>query len=208
MRLLEKSGNALDQFIKDDSFLVGDDISCEVDVFFEEIQGVVCTFNGDINEIIAVLIKQGDNHNQCNLFMEWLKEYIDMKRQIIQETEFIRKFTAEEFETNLEFCMNNLVLYNYGRKLIEKNQYNYEEMMTLKKVINTAIEMKVTERYAEELLIEKMKNMFNMLEEHIKSLWLSLEKHDEAIWKIVAVRRSDRIEQKLDYILDILTSKI
>lgn len=198
--ILEKSGYNLNKYIKgrslsipdSDAELISSDIKKFVSAITEELKRIE-----NQNEFWESFCKLDDSEN-INKFVEWLHNYTDSMLEPYRDAGFLRHLDSEVFENKSKYCLENFILKDIGKR--ENNQES--EIFILKRILLTFIDMVVVNNYSKENALESMKKMFGIDERHCTIWWDMVQEKEERLWRVMLMRKCDRIDRKLEYLID------
>ena len=106
-----------------------------------------------------------------------------------------------------QYCFENLILKDIGKNSID-DQWNKEEIIIMRKILFTFIDMLDTSFYSEEHALEKMERIFGIKKQYCVKWLPFIKEHEDRLWKIMLMKKYNRIENKLDELLDKMDAKI
>lgn len=198
--ILEKSSYNLNKYINGRSLsipdsdveLIGSDIKKFVSGITEELKKIE-----NQNEFWESFCELDDIEN-INKFVEWLHNYTDSMLEPYRDAGFLRHLDQEVFENKSKYCLENFILEDVGKR--ENNQES--EMFVLKRILLTFIDMVVVNNYSKKNALESMEKMFGIDESHCTIWWEMVQEKEEKLWRIMLMRKCDRIDRKLEYLMD------
>lgn len=203
-RLLEKSDYNLNQFVKGDSLTVPNDKSESFTNILKEFVEMVPDAIQRIEngEVFWSAFEKLDDYESNDKFIRWMQRYVDAVIRPMEEAAFLKEMDEETFKRMTEYCFDNFVLKDIGRKNIDKSVGNLKDIITLRKMIFTYIEMIVVDNFAEERAHANMERLFGIRKQYC-GIWSEyIERNADKIWKIMLMKRYNRIENKLNQILE------
>lgn len=147
---------------------------------------------------------QLEDYEQNKKFISWIEQYLEATMRPIQEAAFINKISQNNFELLCKYCFENLILQDIGKTRLDKNIGDTKQLIILKKIIFTFVDMVIVKSYSKENSFENMKKIFDIKEPYCEFLWYITQKHEEKLWKIMMMKQYDRLNNKLDHLIDIL----
>lgn len=205
-KLLEESNFELDQFVKNNVLSVSNEVS---EQFVEDLNDFISAIQDAMKEIKDTaafwnMFYQLEDYEQNKKFISWIEQYLEATMRPIQEAAFINKMSQSNFEFLCKYCFENLILQDIGKTRFDKDIGDTKQLLILKKIIFTFVDMVVVKNYSRENSFENMKKIFDIKEPYCEFLWRITQKHEEKLWKIMMMKQYDRINNKLDRLIDIL----
>lgn len=196
----------MNRFVKGDSLILTEDVSEE---FISALKGLIEIILETIKEkendqFYDQLFGEWENNDNVNQFISWLKRYIEAVSRPFEETKFLEEINDEKFENMTQYCFDNFILQDIEEDDIDTSIADKEEILILKKVILTFIEMTVVNNLSKEAAFNKIGKILNINERQCNLWWGIIKENEDQIWKIVMMTKYTQIEEKLDSILDIL----
>lgn len=204
--ILEESQFDLNQFVKSDSLAIPNKMP---ETFQESLKKFV--------DIVPELIKKMedaedfwgifeklDDYEKNNKFISWLKKYTDAVIRPFKEALFLQEESEESFRQLTDYCFENLILKDIGKKRINKETVDTKKILILRKIIFTFIEMVVVDNFSKENAFDNMGRVFGIKEEYCEVWWNLIKKNEEKIWKIMLMKQYRRMENRLNRLLDVI----
>lgn len=202
-KLLKESGYNLDQAVGNNSFLIpegfDDEFASDLSCFLELIKKA---YREDIN--IVEVLNEVDKGEHSDKFIVLLSRFLEFSSQPARETTFLRGFTIEQFNNIVEYCCSHCIISN--DPIRDDEIWEEEQLQIVRKVILTVSELIVVQNYSKQYVLSQIDDKFQMPEPFGEILWNIVKEHENQIWKYLMVLRSDRIEEKLDLLLDLIQS--
>ena len=101
-----------------------------------------------------------------------------------------------------DYCFEIFLLKDIVKKRIDNSIGNVKQMLTLRKIIYTLLGMIVVHNFSKENTYDNMERMFGIKESYCEILWRQYEGNEERIWRIMMMKQYSRIENKLNYLLE------
>lgn len=207
--ILENKNYNLDCLVKGNSLAVDDSISEE---FLEKLKDFLALApeiirKADNKEEIWSSFETLDDYESNKKFINWLKKYVETIIRPVEDARFINELDLKSFEAMSQYCFENLVLKDIGRSNIDE-QWDRVQIIIIRKMLFTFIDMIEVNFYSDEYALENMERTFGIKKQYcIKWLYL-IKEHEDRLWKIMLMKRYNRIENKLDELLDKMDDKI
>ena len=204
--ILEESQFDLNQFVKSDSLAIPNEMSETFQVslkkFIEMVPNLVKEMDNaeDFWEIFENL----DDFEKNNKFIMWLRKYTEAVIRPFKEAMFLKEESEQPFQKLTNYCFENLILKDIGKKRINREIVDIKKILILRKIIFTFIEMVVVDNFSKENAFDNMDRMFGIKEEYCKVWWDLIKKNEERIWKIMLMKQYRQMENKLNHLLDII----
>ena len=117
---------------------------------------------------------------------------------------FLKEMDDESFQKLTNYCFENLILKDVGKKRIDSNIGDVKQILILRKIIFTCIEMVVVDNFSKENTFDNMERMFGMKASYCELWWNLIEKNEDKIWRIMVMKQYSRLENKLNRLLDLI----
>lgn len=200
--ILEESNYNLNQFVKGESLTVSDDMSEE---FLDTLKEFVNNAPEVIKEIdnkeqVWEFFEVLDDYESNNKFIKWLAKYVDSVNRPFEESAFLKDMNNDDFQKITKYCFDNLILQDIGKRKIDKS-WNQKEMLILRKVLFTFIEMVIIDNCAKEKAFDNMRRIFDVTEDYCEVWWNYIIKNEDRLWRSMLMKQNRRIEDKLNHLL-------
>lgn len=204
--ILEESEFDLNQFVKSDSLAISNQMS---ETFLESLKEFVNTVPDlvkqmDDAEAFWSLFENLDDYEKNNKFLSWLRRYTEAVIKPFEEANFLKEISEETFNKLTNYCFENLILRDIGKKRIDQEKGEIKQILILRKILFTFIEMVVVDNFSKENAFDNMEKMFDIKEAYCEYWWSLIEKNEDKIWKIMLMKQYRRMENKLNHLLDII----
>lgn len=204
--ILEESGSNLNQFVKGDSLAIPNGMS---EIFLNSLKDFINMVPDMVKQIedgesFWKKFEELSDYENNNKFITWLKRYTEAAIRPFEEAKFLKEIDSESFQKQTNYCFENLILKDIGKKRIDKAVGDIKQLLILKKIIFTFIEMVIVNNFSRENAFDNMERMFDVKEEYCEIWWDLIEKNEEKIWKIMMMKQYRKMENKLNYLLDII----
>lgn len=202
--ILEHGNYNLNQLVNGNALSISDEMTEEFTDKLKELLDVIPSEIRTVEkkESFWAIFEKLDDYEKNSKFIEWLKRYTDTTLRPFEAADFIREADEKTFQEMTDFCFQNLILKDTGRKKIENSFWNVKQMLILRKVIFTFIEMVVIDNLSKENSIADMTEMFGIKEDFCEKWWEYIEVNEEKLWRIMVTKKFSQIENKLDRILE------
>ncbi len=205
--LLEKlmrSEFNLNQLIKGSALEITGDMPKELRIELKEFLDMIPELYSETKSLedIYQILESVEYTEKKAKFYEWIYRYVEAVTKPFKETEFITKLEDETFNKMTEFCFYNLILKNVGKDGIQKSGWDVEQMLVLRKVMYTFLDIIICDNLAKENALDNMKKHFGVGEKYCQIWYEFIEKNKEDLWKILIMKKYNRIERKLDQLLE------
>lgn len=168
-------------------------ISFSRDVFFS------CENVEKLWDNIKKIGEDGENKK----FISWLNKYVDVGLKPRRDAKPIVSMNFEMFKNMSLYVFRNYIMKNIGKRNNDE-QWDTHQVIIMKKMMHTLIEMLLIESLSEECAIEQMRNLFGMNVEQ-SELWINCINDDrEDIWRMVLMKKISNIENRLENLEDVL----
>lgn len=204
--ILEESEFDLNQFVKSDSLAIPNQMS---ETFLESLKQFVDMVPDIVKQLddaesFWCLFENLDDYEKNNKFIVWLKRYTESIIRPYEEALFLKEIDEELFQKLTRYCFDNLILRDIGKKRIDSEIGDIKQILTLRKIIFTFIEMVVVDNFSKENAFDNMERMFDIKASYCELWWDLIEKNEDKIWKIMIMRQYSRMENKLNHLLDLI----
>lgn len=204
--ILEESEFDLNQFVKSDSLAIPNQMS---ETFLESLKQFVDMVPDIVKQLddaesFWCLFENLDDYEKNNKFIVWLKRYTESIIRPYEEALFLKEIDEELFRKLTIYCFDNLILRDIGKKRIDSEIGDIKQILTLRKIIFTFIEMVVVDNFSKENAFDNMERMFDIKASYCELWWDLIEKNEDKIWKIMIMRQYSRMENKLNHLLDLI----
>lgn len=204
--ILEESEYNLNQFVKSDSLSISDGMS---EIFMESLKEFVAMVPDIVKQIEDAesfwsIFENLDDYEKNNKFIMWLRRYVDAVIRPFKEAMFLKEISDEYFQKLTNYCFENLILRDIGKKRIDKEIVDVKQILTLRKVIFTFIEMVIVDNFSKENAFDNMERMFGIKNSYCELWWKLIEENEDKIWKIMIMKQYSRTENKLNHLLDLM----
>lgn len=204
--ILEESEFDLNQFVKSDSLAIPNQMS---ETFLESLKQFVDMVPDIVKQLDDVesfwcIFENLDDYEKINKFIVWLKRYTESVIRPYEEALFLKEIDEESFQKLTSFCFENLILRDIGKKRIDSEIGDLKQILILRKIIFTFIEMVVVDNFSKENAFDNMERMFGVKASYCELWWDLIEENEDKIWKIMIMRQYSRMENKLNHLLDLI----
>ena len=93
-----------------------------------------------------------------------------------------------------------MILQDIGKEKVQEQRT--EEIFILRKIFLTFIDMVIGKNYAKDNAFDTMEQIFGLCKEKSEVWWELVKKNEDRLWKIVMMMKCNRIEEKLNYVLN------
>ena len=155
-KILEESNYDLNRFVNGMTLSIDDNE-------LKNLGGMVQKFI----DLIVPVIKQVDNveefwreftklddYEKIDKFIEWVKGYTNSAIKPYEETKLIRSMDEQEFCNITKYCFENLILQDVGKRKVQE-QENWNQIILLKKVFLTFIDMVIVNNFSKDNVKEE-----------------------------------------------------
>ena len=203
--ILEESSFDLNQFVKSNSLAIPNDMS---EKFLESLKQFINIVPDivkqlDEPETFWNIFENLDDYEKNIKFIIWLKKYTESVIKPFEEM-FLKEMDDESFQKLTNYCFENLILKDVGKKRIDSNIGDVKQILILRKIIFTCIEMVVVDNFSKENTFDNMERMFGMKASYCELWWNLIEKNEDKIWRIMVMKQYSRLENKLNRLLDLI----
>lgn len=204
--ILEQCDYNLNQFVKGDTLAISNEMSENfLKLLKEFVKGIPDALRElDDNDVFWDAFEKLDDYDKNNRFVMWLRRYTDSIIRPLQEAEFLKEIDEETFQKLTNYCFENLILRDIGKKRVDESIGDVKKLFILRKIIFTFISMIFIENFSKENAFDNMERMFGIKEHQCEVWWRLIEKNEEKIWRIMIVKQCSRIENKLNHLLEIV----
>ena len=204
--ILEESIFDLNQFVKSNSLAIPNDMS---EKFLESLKQFINIVPDivkqlDEPETFWNIFENLDDYEKNIKFIIWLKKYTESVIKPFEEAMFLKEMDDESFQKLTNYCFENLILKDVGKKRIDSNIGDVKQILILRKIIFTCIEMVVVDNFSKENTFDNMERMFGMKASYCELWWNLIEKNEDKIWRIMVMKQYSRLENKLNRLLDLI----
>lgn len=204
--ILEQSDYNLNQFVKGDSLAVSDEMP---ESFLESLKELVNISPGIVRNIenrekFWNMFEELDDYENNNKFVKWIQKYINASNKPFEEAAFLTDMDHEAFVKMTDYCFENLILKNIGKKRVDGSIGDLKQLYLLRKIIFTFIDMVIIENLSKENALENMKRVFGVKESYCDVWWKIIKENEDKLWKIMMMKQNRRIENKLNHLLEII----
>lgn len=204
--ILEESSFDLNQFVKSNSLAIPNDMS---EKFLESLKQFINIVPDivkqlDEPETFWNIFENLDDYEKNIKFIIWLKKYTESVIKPFEEAMFLKEMDDESFQKLTNYCFENLILKDVGKKRIDSNIGDVKQILILRKIIFTCIEMVVVDNFSKENTFDNMERMFGMKASYCELWWNLIEKNEDKIWRIMVMKQYSRLENKLNRLLDLI----
>lgn len=202
--LLEKSEYNLNQFVKSDGLVISNEtpegVSSSLKEFIEMMPDVI----RKIDDRVAFwsIFEKLDDYENNSRFITWVQKYVEAIIRPLEEAAFLNEMDEKSFKKMADYCFEKFILKDIGKKRIDNSIGNVKQMLTLRKIIFTFLGMIVVHNFSKENTYDNMERMFGIKESYCEILWRQYEGNEERIWRIMMMKQYSRIENKLNYLLE------
>lgn len=206
--ILENSGYNLNQYVKGDMLAITDDVQEEYVNTLKEFMDIAAdeVKNIEDKEAFWSIFEKLDDYKDNNRFIAWLKKYIEAANRLFEDAAFLRDIEDTAFERMTDYCFQNLILRDIGKKRIA-NEWDLKQMTILRKILFTFIEMVVTDNFSKENTFANMQKLFGISGKQCEHWWNIVNQNEEKLWRIMLMKQYSRLENKIDIILENLEEK-
>lgn len=208
--ILEESHFNLNQIVKGDSIIVSGEMS---EVFLDSLKEFVDLIPNEIRHVeqeeeFWSLFENLDDYENNDKFIMWLKRYVEAFVKPNKEAMFLKEMDDVTFKKLSNYCFENLILKNISKNRIDKEIGDIKQILILRKIIFTFIEMVIVDNLSKEDAYEYMQELFCMQEGFCEVLWNQIQKNEERLWRIMLMKQYDRIENKCNQLLEVLVKEV
>lgn len=202
--ILRLSGQDLNRLVQGNTLAIPSDMSKAfsdtIREFVEMVPDVVrnAEDKGAVWNSLEELAAKGENGE----FIKWLKKYTEAVLKPFEEAMFLSEMDDRAFQEITDYCFENLVLQNTSRKRMDESRWDVKQLLILRKIFFTFIDMVISEQLSEERVCQNMGRMFGMGETRCNMWWNLILQNEEKIWRITMMKKISRIEETLDYLLE------
>lgn len=202
-KILEESNYNLNKFVNGMTLSINDDESKKLEELVQEfIDRIVSEIKKLSNQqVFWESFTKLDDYEKIDKFIEWMKGYTNSAIRPYEETEFLRDMDEQEFDNITKYCFENLILQDAGKRKVQE-QANWEQIVLLKKVILTFIDMVVVNNFSKDNAFYNMEKVFGLGEEKCIIWWKLVEENEDKLWKLMIMKKYNQIENKLDFLLN------
>lgn len=201
--ILEKSNYNLNQLVKENRLTVKKDMSQDLIREVKKLVNMIPDLIRDVdcNEKFWEAFKQIDDWENNYRFIEWLAGYVDTVLQPYRDTAFLREMDFDTFREMTEWCFDNCVIKNTGKKTIDESG-DIKQTTIFKKAMLTLVEMAVIRNYSKDNAFFNMQRLFGIREDFFNIWWKCIEENEEKLWRIMVAKKLVETERKMDILLE------
>ena len=208
-QILEESNYNLNAIVKGDGIDLPETVS---DKFIANLKDIIECISNEARSIEEETdcwneFEELDDYDQNEKFIMFLKQCYETVICPIKETEFITKLNFDEFKTVSEYCFKNFILQDGEKKEIDESIINQEDLKILRKAIFTFCDMVVIDNLSKKYTFDNAERMFGFNEEYSEVWWKSVKENENKIWRILMTKRYLNIEDKIDYLIQLMERK-
>lgn len=206
--LLENSDYNLNQFVRGDTLAITDDVQEDFVSALKRFMDIApeTVKNIEDKEGFWRSFEQLDDYKNNNKFIKWLARYADAAIRPFEDAAFLREMEDVDFEKMTNYCFQNFVIKDIGRKRIG-TEWDTKQISKFRKIMLTFIEMVITDNYSKENTFANMQRLFGIRESQCELWWNIVEQNEEKLWRIMLMKQYNRIENKINAILEQLEEK-
>ena len=194
--ILEQSDYNLNRFVKGESFL--ESLKELVNIS----PGIVR--NVENQETFWEMFEKLEDYENNNKFVSWIQKYSRVSNRPFEEAAFLKDMEQTLFERMTDYCFHNLIIRNIGKKRVDESIGDVRQLYVLRKIIFNFIEFVIVENLSKENAFETMERIFGVKKSCCEYWCKIVQKNEEKLWKIMMMKQSRRMEDKLNYILEII----
>jgi len=201
LKLLDESGHNLDLAAGNNSFLIPEEFDNKFASDLKQFLELTKKAYRENRNILEVLndVEKGEHSDK---FIAILSRFLEFSIQPAKETAFLRELAIEQFNDIVEYCCLHCIISN---DLVQVDEtWKEEQLQIVRKVILTVSEMIVFQNYSKQYVLDQINDKFWMAEAYGEILWNIVKANENPIWKYLMVMRSERIEDKLDLLLELI----
>lgn len=200
--LHKASGDNLNQLINNGSVVIPACADSNFGDLLRNFINTVTEFYLEDND--SAVLDELSKYDNCDRFIDWVKDYVNEAIQPIKETAFLKEFSLEEFVRISRFCYENYVLYDSDGRLVEGADENWtiEQIETLRKVILTVAEMQVLRLYPRNIVLERVNEIFRMSDDFGNILFDIISENEDRLWKYLMYKRQEHLESMVESFVD------
>lgn len=205
-QILQECDYNLDQFVKGNSLAITSDKSEKFQIELRkliEMAPMVFREANNKDKFFSAL-KEKDYYEKNEKFFNFLEKYIDVINKPYEEAAFLRNMKQEVFEKMSLYCLENMILSVINKDNLDETFGEEKHMFLLRKIMFTFINMFIVDNYSREYAISSMEEMFGINKEYCEFWWNLIEKNDDKLWRITVMKKYNRIENKLNQLLNSL----
>ena len=169
--ILEQCEYNLNQFVKGDTLAISNEMSEDFIVllkkFVKEIPDVLRGI--DDSDVFWNVFEKLDDYDKNNRFVMWLRRYTDSIIRPLEEAKFLKEIDDKKFRELTNYCFENLVIKDIGKKRIDKSIGDVKQLLVLRKIIFTFISMVIVENFSKENTFDSMERIFGIKESQLKT---------------------------------------
>ena len=201
--ILENSNYNLNQFVKSDTLAISDDVQED---FIDALKELIDIAPGVVRDLkdkekFWASFEQLDDYKNNSKFIKWLIKYTDAVRKPFEDAAFMREMSDTVLQEMSEYCFQNLIMKNIGKKRVDK-KWDIRQITILRKIMFTFIEMVIINNFSKENTFFNIQRLFGVKESQCELWWEMVKKNEERLWRIMLMKKYSQIESKLDIILE------
>lgn len=200
--LYEKSGENLNQLIKNNSIIDLPDLGVDFGVYLKNFLDVIVEESLSNDNIVD--LDELPTVDNCDQFIEWVREYVNDTLQPVKDTGFIKELTLEEFEKIVRFCYQNYVIVDSGKTMVDgmDDKWTMNQIETLRKVILTVAELQILRLYSRGRVLRNINEIFRLSDDYGNILIDIIGENEDRLWKYLMYMRQERLENMLELLVD------
>lgn len=204
--ILEESEYNLNQFVKSNSLSISNQMS---ETFSESLKQFINMIPDIVKQLDDAesfwsIFENLDDYKKNDKFIVWLKKYTESVIRPLKEAMFLKEIDEKLFQKLTNYCFENLILKDIGKKRIDSEIGDIKQILILRKIIFTFIEMVVVDNFSKENAFDNMERIFGIKTSYCELWWDLIEKNQDKLWKIMIMKQCGRIENKLNNLLDLI----
>ena len=195
-KILELSSYNMNQYTDGDNFNIPKDADESYSAYFEKMLNLAREASSDIEEGgLFDELKNIDDYKTNDKFFDWLKEYIMSVMQPYYDTVNIRQLSIGDFKERASFCFTYWILQDEEVENIPEG-WDQEDLIVIKKVLYTAIEMIIVNRFGPVKTKKVFKEVFDFSPEFAECIINLIAEHKDELWKNVVMDKLKKIENE------------
>ncbi|MCI8919837.1 MAG: hypothetical protein HFH29_13995 [Eubacterium sp.] len=201
IRIYDKSGNDLNQYINGKSLTVSNDVSDEL---MQEIKAFLLEAEEAVKkaEDVKSLIEEIPAAADCNKFLEWLEGFLYESVRPYQDAEYLRKADIEKFEQVSIYVFENMILSNIVSEYIDAEIVDEKQACCIRKILLTFVNRIISHNDRKEYIFNSMERRFGLCAEKCDIWWKLVKENEDRLWKIMIMRKMNLMENKVNKLLD------
>lgn len=206
--VLEEGNFELNQFIKGKTLRVRDDLPIEFLDNIEKLMKVAPSYYRTIEdkEGFWEQFKKLDDYDKNSIFLKWWRIYLDEIMKPANDAKFIDEMDKNTFKEMSYYCFNNYILQE-TKKESKQERWDNEKLKVLQKVMLNYVELIVIKTYSRKKAEDVMLKTFNIREDYCEYWFDLVDEKRDVLWKKMLLMHLNKIEKKLDYLIDIEENK-